>query len=507
MTVYVLNLLVGFNQNGIDNAQGYREKMFSQIGLDSKYVFTEFPDMRDIVLCKNVGIPVNKMINPHLKLTGRDCFKFTDDTESMIQVIKTNMNVSEIIYVDNNIQFWKGGYLECEIHVLPYDHRYFYEIIYFKENCLIKKDFYSSGIVYSEFFVTAENEKGSLYAKTVKRTFYETNGMICLEQIGDNYVLINGRMLNQYELLNMFFDLLKLTDKDTLLLDRAYNIKFNEVIFEKRLPCKKICVIHSGHYFEPYQCQYALYLSYEYYYWFKYAKYVDLFVVSTESQKIDLVKVLNNFKYDIPKIKVIPVGAIKNLCVTNDRKINSIITASRLVNEKRVDLIIKSVIKAHNTQNDISLDIYGDGDEDIKCELRKIVKDNNAESYIRFMGYQSLENVYKNYVLYISMSMFETFGLTLLEAAASGCALIGLDVPYGNATFIKEGYNGYLVDYSYNQSEESEIELVESVSERILKIVNDKEILNEFSKNSYVLANNFLLDKVAYKWEKTFNEM
>lgn len=123
------------------------------------------------------------------------------------------------------------------------------------------------------------------------------------------------------------------------------------------------------------------------------------------------------------------------------------------------------------------------------------------------MGYQSLENVYKNYDLYISMSMFETFGLTLLEAAASGCALIGLDVPYGNATFIKEGYNGYLVDYSYNQSEESEIELVESVSERILKIVNDKEILNEFSKNSYVLANNFLLDKVAYKWEKTFNEM
>lgn len=103
MTVYVLNLLVGFNQNGIDNAQGYREKMFDQIRIDSKYVFTEFPDMRDIMLYKNVGIPVNKMINPHLKLTGRDCFKFTDDTESMIQVIKTNMNVSEIIYVNNNI--------------------------------------------------------------------------------------------------------------------------------------------------------------------------------------------------------------------------------------------------------------------------------------------------------------------------------------------------------------------------------------------------------------------
>lgn len=53
MSVYVFNLLVGFSPNGIDNAQGYREKMFGQIGLDSKYVFTEFPDMRDIMLYLN----------------------------------------------------------------------------------------------------------------------------------------------------------------------------------------------------------------------------------------------------------------------------------------------------------------------------------------------------------------------------------------------------------------------------------------------------------------------
>lgn len=62
MSVYVFNLLVGFSPNGIDNAQGYREKIFDQIGIDSKYVFTEFPDMRDIVLYKNTGIPVKKCL-------------------------------------------------------------------------------------------------------------------------------------------------------------------------------------------------------------------------------------------------------------------------------------------------------------------------------------------------------------------------------------------------------------------------------------------------------------
>lgn len=118
------------------------------------------------------------------------------------------------------------------------------------------------------------------------------------------------------------------------------------------------------------------------------------------------------------------------------------------------------------------------------------------------MGHQSLENVYQNYDLYISMSMFETFGLTLLEAAASGCALIGLDVPYGNTTFIKENYNGYLIDYSYNQSKDSEIELEKLVAERILKILNNKDMLNKFGNNSYELANNFLIYKIAEKWKE-----
>lgn len=121
MSVYVFNLLVGFSPNGIDNAQGYREKMFGQIGLDSKYVFTEFPDMRDIMLYKNTGIPVTKMLTPHLKLTKRDHFEFVDETESMIQVIKTSMNISNIVRLENNIQFWKDGFLVCEIHTLPYD--------------------------------------------------------------------------------------------------------------------------------------------------------------------------------------------------------------------------------------------------------------------------------------------------------------------------------------------------------------------------------------------------
>ena len=496
MSVYVFNLLVGFSPNGIDNAQGYREKMFDQIGLDSKYVFTEFPDMRDIMLYKNVGIPIHKMINPHLKLTGRDCFKFTDNTESMIQKVQADMNVSEMVRLENSIQFWNNGYLMCEIHTLPFDQSRFYKVLYFKENCLLKKEFYS------DYYITAKNEHGNLYAKIVKRSFYKENREICLEQIGDDYFFNNGKKLNSYDLLNLFFDLLELDETDTLILDRAFNLNFNNVIFEKRLPCKKIGVIHSGHYFEPNQSPYALYLNYQYYYWFKYSKYIDSFIVSTESQKNDLINVLTKYEYYVPKIEVIPVGAIEGLRVSNNRKHESILTASRIVKGKRIDLLIRAVIEAHKIDGDISLDIYGEDDSSLQSELMQIIQNNNASDYVQFMGFQCLDEVYQNYELYITTSNFETFGLTLLEATSSGCALIGLNVPYGNTTFIENGKNGYLIDYNYDCTKEYENELVKHIASRIIDVFANQKNLNEFMEYSYKIANEFLETKISEKWRK-----
>lgn len=502
MTVYVFNLLVGFSPNGIDNAQGYREKMFDQIGLDSKYVFTEFPDMRDIMLYKNVGIPVDKMINPHLKLTGRDCFNFTDNTESMIQRIQADMNVSEMVRLENSIQFWNNGYLMCEIYTLPFDQTHFYKVLYFKENCLLKKEFYSGGLVYSDYYITAKNENGSLYAKLVKRSFYKENGEVCFEQIGDDYLLNNGEKLNHYDMLDLFFDMLKLSKKDTFILDRAFDLRFNHVILEKRLPCKIICVIHSGHYFEPNKSPYALFLNFEYYFWFKYSKYIDSFVVSTESQKSDLINVLTKYKYDIPRINVIPVGSVDGLRVSNNRKRKSIITASRIVRGKRIDLLIRAVIEAHKIDDDISLDIYGEDDFSLQSELMQIIQNNNASDYIRFRGFQCLDEVYQNYELYITTSNFETFGLTLLEAVSSGCALIGLNVPYGNTTFIANGKNGYLIDYNYDCTKEYENELVKSIASRIIDVFANQKNLSDFMEYSYKIANEFLETKISEKWRK-----
>ena len=66
-------------------------------------------------------------------------------------------------------------------------------------------------------------------------------------------------------------------------------------------------------------------------------------------------------------------------------------------------------------------------------------------AYVRLMGQQRMDEIYKNYEAYVSASTSEGFGLTLMEAIGSGLPVIGFDVPYGNQTFIDEGENGYRI--------------------------------------------------------------
>lgn len=94
------------------------------------------------------------------------------------------------------------------------------------------------------------------------------------------------------------------------------------------------------------------------------------------------------------------------------------------------------MIKAHRINPNIFIDIYG-RDDGYLGYLQDMVSQNQAQSYIRFMGWADVTEVYKNYEVYITASLWETLGLSLLEAVASGTAMIGLDVKYGNHLFIQ----------------------------------------------------------------------
>lgn len=95
---------------------------------------------------------------------------------------------------------------------------------------------------------------------------------------------------------------------------------------------------------------------------------------------------------------------------------------------------------------ELTFDIYGEGGQ--RQLLEELIAKHQASDYIKLKGHHDLEQIYAQYEAYVTASTSEGFGLTLMEAVGSGLAMIGLDVRYGNQTFIEPGQNGYLLEYT-----------------------------------------------------------
>ena len=141
-------------------------------------------------------------------------------------------------------------------------------------------------------------------------------------------------------------------------MDRAGYLDYIQPLFENKGKSKLIAVLHSDHFYKIYEDESSLYMNYEYYYWFKYSEAIDYFVVGTDEHKRSLEAFLKEYDCFVPHIAAIPPGAIPEgkLKSKNNRRRGSIISASRLSPRKGIDILIKSVIKAHELNQIINLD-------------------------------------------------------------------------------------------------------------------------------------------------------
>lgn len=173
-------------------------------------------------------------------------------------------------------------------------------------------------------------------------------------------------------------------------------------------------------------------------------------------------------------------------------------SASRLASEKHLDWLIMAVYKVHAKYSNLKLDIYGEGPE--RDKLAKLIQTLGADEYIKLLGHHDLTNVYKNYQIYGSASTSEGFGLTLMEAVGSSLAMLGLNVRYGNQTFIKDDINGRLVSYDKSDNVNR---IVELLTEGLVDILNNWKLF-KYEKESYNLAKNFSESVVSNQWKKNY---
>ena len=132
---------------------------------------------------------------------------------------------------------------------------------------------------------------------------------------------------------------------------------------------------------------------------------------------------------DVEKIKNSPILPEANLHTKYPQFEKIVLMASRLTKEKNIELAIRSWSEVISQMPKAGLVIVGEGHE--KKKLEQLISRLNLKEAIIFEPWAdqaTLYSYYKTADLFLNTSLFEGYGMTLVEAQAAGCQIVSTDV-------------------------------------------------------------------------------
>lgn len=147
---------------------------------------------------------------------------------------------------------------------------------------------------------------------------------------------------------------------------------------------------------------------------------------------------------------------------------------SRLEPIKGMDLVIPAFARIHATNPDTRLLVVGDGSQ--RALMDQQVKDAGLDEVVEFVGRQTqerLQGYYDRIDILLMPSRSEGFGLTAIEGMARGCVIVAGNTG-GLPEVVEDGVVGLL----------HEPESVDSLTEKTMQLVNDREMLERMQKNT-----------------------
>lgn len=207
-------------------------------------------------------------------------------------------------------------------------------------------------------------------------------------------------------------------------------------------------------------------------------------VTVSESSKDEILKIApNSFK----SIDIINPGVDLDLFRRGERiKVPSFLYLGRLKSYKNIDIAIKAFAKVSKKYPKAKLTIAGFGES--LNSLKKLVELLKIKRKVSFLGRVSDEEKYKllaTHWVFLQPSMIEGWGITVIEANASGTPVIASNVG-GLKDSVLHGKTGMLV----------KAKSVEELAKAMARIISDKKLRDELSQNAYEWAQK-------YNWENS----
>jgi glycosyltransferase involved in cell wall biosynthesis len=189
----------------------------------------------------------------------------------------------------------------------------------------------------------------------------------------------------------------------------------------------------------------------------------------------------------------IPASNVKRQSISMIPQKPKLISFGRLLRWKGLDFAIRALAILKQKGFDIELDIFGEGN--YKNDLRRLAKELDVESLIRFRGYQSnIDLILTDDSIAVLPSLAEPFGLVYIESFRSGTPVVAFDLPAVNE-LIQHEKNGLLVQ-PYN---------VVALASAIERLISDEQFRHQLSEYAKIdFESRFTLMRVVNRYRNLY---
>ncbi|QPS30459.1 glycosyltransferase family 4 protein [Clostridium perfringens] len=174
-----------------------------------------------------------------------------------------------------------------------------------------------------------------------------------------------------------------------------------------------------------------------------------------------------------------------------NEKSNKIISCGRLEHQKGFDILIDVANIVLKRNPNFEWHIWGEGSQ--REILQNKIDSLGLTNKLKLCGYSdNINEKYKDYSLYVMTSRHEGLPVVLIEAMSNKLPVVSFNCKTGPNEIIDDMKNGFLIDCFD----------IDKMASCIDKILNDKELRLNLSKNSSMILHKFNLGNIVEKWKK-----
>ncbi len=173
----------------------------------------------------------------------------------------------------------------------------------------------------------------------------------------------------------------------------------------------------------------------------------------------------------------------------NRRKGDQLTAVGRLTHQKGFALLIRAFAKIADRFPSWNLVIWGEGEE--RLALEALIDEYGLSERISLPGVTQAPGLWVETAdLFVLSSLYEGWGIVIVEAMAAGVPVVSFDCPFGPREVIRDRENGLLVPEGD----------VDALATALAEAIGDPELRTRLGAQAAYDAENYAVPEIAAQW-------